>query len=67
MKDLGYGKGYMYAHDYEEKLTAMSCLPDSIKDKEYYIPTDQGNEARYKERFEQIKEWKKNHRKRKDK
>ena len=67
MKDLGYGKGYMYAHDYEEKLTAMSCLPDSIKDKEYYIPTDQGNEARYKERFEQIKEWKKNHRKGKDK
>ena len=63
MKDLGYGKGYKYAHDYEEKLTAMSCLPDSIKDKEYYLPTDQGNEARYKERLEQIKEWKKNHRK----
>ncbi len=63
MKDLGYGKGYMYAHNYEEKLTAMSCLPDSIKDKEYYLPTDQGNEARYKERLEQIKEWKKNHRK----
>ena len=63
MKDLGYGKGYMYAHNYEEKLTAMSCLPDSIKEKEYYLPTDQGNEARYKERLEQIKEWKKNHRK----
>ncbi len=63
MKDLGYGKGYMYAHNYEEKLTTMSCLPDSIKDNEYYLPTDQGNEARYKERLEQIKEWKKNHRK----
>ncbi|MBR0482003.1 MAG: replication-associated recombination protein A [Firmicutes bacterium] len=63
MKDLGYGKGYKYAHDYEEKVTAMSCLPDSIKDKEYYKPTDQGNEARYKERLEQIKAWKKEHEK----
>ena len=63
MKDLGYGKGYMYAHNYEEKLTPMSCLPDALRDKEYYQPTDQGNEARYKERLEQIKEWKKSHRK----
>ncbi len=63
MKDLGYGKGYKYAHDYEEKVTAMSCLPDSIKDREYYKPTDQGNEARYKERLEQIKAWKKEHEK----
>ena len=63
MKDLGYGKGYKYAHDYEEKVTAMSCLPDSIKDKEYYKPTYQGNEARYKERLEQIKAWKKEHEK----
>ena len=63
MKDLGYGKGYMYAHNYEEKLTPMSCLPDALRDKEYYQPTDQGSEARYKERLEQIKEWKKSHRK----
>ena len=61
MKDLGYGKGYMYAHNYTEKLTPMSCLPDALKDKEYYLPTDQGSEARYKERLEQIKEWKKSH------
>ncbi|MBO4818658.1 MAG: replication-associated recombination protein A [Firmicutes bacterium] len=63
MKDLGYGKGYMYAHNYEEKLTPMSCRPDALRDNEYYQPTDQGNEARYKERLEQIKEWKKSHRK----
>ena len=63
MKELGYGEGYKYAHDYEEKVTSMSCLPDSIKDREYYRPTDQGNEARYKERLEQIKAWKKEHEK----
>ncbi|MBO6133880.1 MAG: replication-associated recombination protein A [Lachnospiraceae bacterium] len=59
MKNLGYGKGYQYAHDYEEKLTAMTCLPESLKDKTYYHPTDQGNEAKYKERLEKIKEMKK--------
>lgn len=63
MKELDYGKGYMYAHDYEEKITALQCLPDSLKNKEYYHPTTQGLEARYKERYNDIKEWKKNHRK----
>ena len=58
MKDLGYGKGYVYAHDTEEKMSEMECLPDTLKGKEYYIPTDQGNEARYKERLEKIKAWK---------
>ncbi|MDD6155380.1 MAG: replication-associated recombination protein A [Eubacteriales bacterium] len=62
MKDLDYGKGYMYAHDYEGHITAMQCLPDSLKDREYYVPSEQGNEARYKARLEQIKEWKKKHR-----
>lgn len=59
MKDLGYGEGYQYAHDYEEKMTKMQCLPDSLVGREYYKPTEQGHEARYKERLEQIKEWKK--------
>lgn len=59
MKDLGYGKGYKYAHDYAEKMTAMQCLPDSLVDREYYLPTEQGMEARYKTRLEQIKAWKK--------
>ncbi len=61
MKDLSYGEGYMYAHDYEEKLTAMQCLPDSLQGREYYQPTTQGQEAQLKERLEEIKEWKKEH------
>ena len=61
MKELEYGKGYKYAHDYEEKMTSMQCLPDSLKDREYYIPTEQGLEAKYKAKLEQIKEWKKTH------
>ena len=61
MKDLDYAKGYMYAHDYEEKITAMDCLPESLIGKTYYKPTDQGNESKYKERLLKIKEWKKLH------
>lgn len=58
MKDIGYGKGYQYAHDYKDKLTTMQCLPDSLKDKTYYHPTEQGVEGRFKQRLEYIKEWK---------
>ncbi len=61
MKDLGYGEGYQYAHNTEEKLTNMQCMPDSLKDREYYRPVDQGLERQIKERLSQIKEWKKNH------
>jgi len=61
MKDLGYGKGYVYAHDTKEKLAAMQCLPDALKDRTYYHPTEQGLEARYKARLQQIKDWKKEH------
>ena len=61
MKDLGYGKGYQYAHDTEDKLTDMQCLPDSLLDREYYRPTDQGVESRFRERLKQIKEWKAKH------
>ena len=62
MQELEYGKGYQYAHDTEEKLTAMQCLPDSLAGREYYRPTDQGLEGRYKERLKEIKAWKKAHR-----
>ena len=58
MKELGYGKGYQYAHDYAEKMTDMRCLPDSLLGKEYYEPTEQGLESRFKERLAQIKAWK---------
>ena len=61
MKELEYGKGYKYAHDYEEKMTSMQCLPDSLKDRQYYIPTEQGLESKYKAKLQQIKEWKKTH------
>ena len=62
MKELDYGKGYQYAHDTKEKITAMQCLPDSLVDREYYRPTEQGLEARFKERLAQIKDWKRKHR-----
>ena len=61
MKDLDYGKGYQYAHDAADKLTNMQCLPDSLLGREYYRPTEQGLETRYKARLEQIKAWKKEH------
>ena len=61
MGELGYGKGYQYAHDTAEKLTDMRCLPDSLLGKEYYRPTTQGLEGRFKDRLESIKQWKKDH------
>ena len=63
MRDIGYGSGYQYAHDTEDKLTDMRCLPDSLLGREYYLPTDQGLEYKFKERLEQIKAWKKEHEK----
>lgn len=61
MKDLGYGEGYMYAHNYEGHITSMQCLPDSLLEREYFRPSDNGLEAKYKERLKQIKDWKKSH------
>ena len=55
MQELHYGRGYQYAHDTEEKLTGMSCLPESIKDREYYLPDGQGEEKELKERLSEIK------------
>ena len=60
MKDLGYGKGYEYAHDTEEKLTHMQCMPDSLKDRVYYHPTDQGEEKRTAERLGEIRQFRDN-------
>ncbi len=62
MKELGYGKGYQYAHDAPEKVTNEVCLPKKLAGKEYYKPTEQGLEARYKARNDQIKKWKEEHR-----
>ena len=61
MKELQYGQGYQYAHDTEDKLTNMQCMPDSLLGKTYYQPTEEGFEAKYKDRLRQIKEWKRKH------
>ena len=61
MQELEYGKGYQYAHDSEDKLTNMQCLPDSLLGREYYRPTEEGVEAKIKARLKEIKEWKKSH------
>lgn len=55
MKNVGYGKGYQYAHDADEKTTNMQCLPDNLKDHVYYQPTDEGIEKRIRERMEELK------------
>ncbi len=62
MKQLDYGKGYQYAHDAGEKLTAMRCLPDALAGRRYYRPTDQGEEAGLAKRLERIERWKAEHR-----
>ena len=59
MQELHYGEGYQYAHDTEEKLTDMECLPESLKGKCYYSTTEQGDEAAVKRRLEAIKEFRK--------
>jgi putative ATPase len=61
MKDLGYGQGYQYAHGADDRLTNMQCLPDSLKDRRYYSPTEEGFEKRLKEKMEAIRAWKKQH------
>ena len=61
MKDMQYGEGYQYAHDTQEKLTNMECMPESLKGREYYHPTIQGSEARVSKRLQDIKEWKRKH------
>ncbi|MGA9528066.1 MAG: replication-associated recombination protein A [Terriglobales bacterium] len=54
MKGLGYGKGYQYAHNVEEKVADMQCLPDSLRNRVYYHPTNEGVEKRIRERLEEI-------------
>jgi len=54
LKNIGYGEGYKYAHDFEEKVTDMSCLPDNLAGRVYYRPTDQGFEARLMAKMAEI-------------
>ena len=55
MKGLGYGQGYKYAHDLDSKVADMQCLPDNLRDRVYYQPTEQGEEKRMRERLEELK------------
>jgi len=56
MKQFGYGKGYQYAHDLEERIAAdMPCLPESLAGRRYYSPTEEGLEAQFRRRLEEIR------------
>jgi putative ATPase len=58
MKNIGYGEGYKHAHNFEEKVTDMTCLPDNLSARTYYKPSDQGFEARLQARMEEIRKLK---------
>jgi putative ATPase len=53
MKAVGYGKGYKYAHDYDDALVEQSHLPDSLEGRRYYRPTERGYEARLAQRMDE--------------
>jgi putative ATPase len=55
MKGLGYGKGYQYAHNFEDKVAGMECLPENLRNRSYYEPTNEGVEKRIRERLVEIK------------
>jgi putative ATPase len=55
VKGLDYGKGYQYAHDVEGKVANMPCLPENLRDRTYYHPTNEGIEKRIRERIEEVK------------
>jgi putative ATPase len=55
MKNIGYGEGYKYAHNFDEKVTDMTCLPDNLASRTYYKPTDQGFEQRLRQRLDEIR------------
>ncbi len=57
MKDLGYGRDYVYAHDTEAGMAAMSCLPDSLASTEYYRPRGKGFEQELARRLDAIRAW----------
>jgi putative ATPase len=59
MKNFGYGRGYQYAHDLDEKVADMQCLPDNLLDRVYYHPTEEGVEKRIKARLDEIRQAKK--------
>ena len=59
MKQWGYGKGYEHAHKFEDAVTGMECLPESLRGKRYYFPTERGVEKRIAERLQEVEDRKK--------
>ncbi|MCP5118927.1 MAG: replication-associated recombination protein A, partial [bacterium] len=55
MKDWGYGKGYQHAHEFEDAITDMDCLPPSLAGTSFYSPTTRGVESRIRERLDEIR------------
>jgi len=55
MQDLDYGKGYRYAHDEENKVADMDCLPPSLLGKRYFEPTQEGREKQLAQRLEELR------------
>ena len=54
MKEIGYSKGYQHAHQFEDAFTPMECLPEALRGKRWYYPTDRGVEKRIAERLEDL-------------
>jgi putative ATPase len=63
MKNIGYGKGYQYAHDVEDKVADMDCLPDSLKGRKYYQGQDSGEETEVKRRLDEAAKKRRNKKK----
>jgi putative ATPase len=55
MKSWGYGEGYKHAHEYEDAVPGMDCLPERLRGKQYYFPTDRGIEKRIAERLAELR------------
>jgi putative ATPase len=55
MKQVGYGKGYQYAHDLDSKVADMECMPDNLRGRRYYHPTNEGREKLLAQRMEEIR------------
>jgi putative ATPase len=56
MKDLGYGGGYQYAHDFDDQTTPMECLPESLAGRRFYEPKDVGLEREIRERLDRMRQ-----------
>ena len=56
MKELGYNEGYQHAHNFEGALANMDCLPEALRGRQYYIPTNRGIESRISKRLQELRE-----------